>query len=175
LTTVADESLVIAARRGDNDAFAALVARYSAAVRAVACHVVRDHHASEDIAQDVFVTAHRRLSALRAPSLFGRWVLQIARHRAVRSVRARQKEVPLDYAAELACPSAGDTDSDMEPLLKALMRLPERERRLMMLRFFNGNSIEEVARITGRPVGTVTKQLSRGYARLRGHLAEALV
>jgi len=175
LKTVSDEELVIAARRGDGDAFVALVTRYAAAVRAVACHVVRDHHASEDIAQDVFVMAYRRMSQLRVPSLFGRWVLQISRHRAVRAVQSRRPETSLDQAGEVACPQTGDSGPDMEQLLNAVMRLPERERRLIMLRYFNGHSVEQIAGITGRPMGTVTKQLSRGYARLREHLAEVLV
>jgi len=51
-------------------------------------------------------------------------------------------------------------------LLAAVMRLPERERQVVTLRYFDGHSVQAVAEITGRPLGTVTRQLSRAYARL---------
>jgi RNA polymerase sigma factor (sigma-70 family) len=135
---------------------------------------VRDHHSSEDIAQDVFVAVHGKLGQLRVPSLFGRWVLRIARQRALQAVRSRRSEVSLDHAADVVCP-VNESAADLDHLLNALMRLPEREQRLLMLRYFNGHSIAEISRITARPVGTVTKQLSRGYARLREHLSEVLI
>jgi len=181
LKTFSDEELVLAARRrgrGD-EAFAALVERYAAAVRAVAQHVVRDYHVSEDIAQDVFVSAYGKLEQLRVPSLFGRWILRIARQRALQAARSRRPEVSLEAAADVVCPNSetgpNENGPDMEHLLNALMRLSEREQRLLMLRYFNGHSVAEIARITGRPVGTVTKQLSRGHARLREHLSEIMV
>ena len=54
-----------------------------------------------------------------------------------------------------------------EHLLTLVGRLPDHERVLVGLRFFDGHSLAEVATITGRPLGTVTKQLSRAIARLR--------
>jgi RNA polymerase sigma-70 factor (ECF subfamily) len=173
VTTVSDEDLVIAARRGNRQAFAQLVQRYSAAVRAVAFHILRDHHASEDAAQEAFIHAYKRLPNLRVPSLFGRWLLKISRHQALVAGRSRRGDVPLDQAVDVA--QAIEVGADMDHLLAEVMRLPEREQRLIMLRFFNGCSVEEIARITNRSVGTVTKQLSRGYARLRERLAEVMV
>ena len=72
-------------------------------------------------------------------------------------------------------PEDSRLDTDSEFLLAALMALPERERRLLMLRHFGGHSVAEIGQIVGRPVGTVTKQLSRGYARLRERFAKVNV
>jgi RNA polymerase sigma-70 factor (ECF subfamily) len=174
LTTESDETLVGRALKGDRRAFAGLVDRYSAAVKAVAFSVVRDHHAAEDIGQDVFVHAMQRLHQLRIASLFGRWILKMTRHRAIRLGRSTRVEMPLDHAGEVAGELGDDTALNTGQVLDAVMRLPEREQRLVMLRYFNGHSIAEVAKITNRPVGTVTKQLSRGYARLRVMLAEVM-
>jgi RNA polymerase sigma-70 factor (ECF subfamily) len=171
--SASDRDLVAAAIAADRQAFAVLVERYAVSVKTVAISIVRDHHAAEDIAQETFVQGYKRLSSLRIPSLFGRWILKIARHLALRSLRAVRNDVSLDNAAEIA--SAEPNHMDTDQLLTELMRLPEREQRLLMLRYFSGHSIEEIARITGRPVGTVTKQMSRGYARLRERLAEVMV
>lgn len=176
MKTVSDEDLVLAARQGSRLAFATLVSRYAAPVRSVAIHIVHDRHLCEDVAQETFVSAFQRLATLRLPSLFGRWILKIARHQAIRAGQSNRRELPLEHAAEIPCPSGAATDaSDDGHLMNEVMRLPERERRMLMLRYFNGHSVEEISRITGRPVGTVTKQLSRGYARLRQRLVEVLI
>jgi RNA polymerase sigma-70 factor (ECF subfamily) len=174
LTPESDETLVRRAMDGDRRAFAGLAGRYAAAVKAVAFAVVRDHHAAEDVAQDVFVLAMQRLGQLRFPSLFGRWILKMARHRAIRVGQSRRADLPLENAGEIAGVVEETADTETDRVLDAVMRLPERERRLVMLRFFNGHTIDELAKITNRPVGTVTKQLSRGYARLRAMLAEVM-
>ncbi len=167
-----DSQLVSAALQGDQAAFAALVGRYERAARAVAFHRTGDHHAAEDAAQEAFVTAYRNLPGLRDGSLFGRWLLAIVRHKAARIGRARRRTpVPLDHAIDIAAREENRLDQDNEFLLAALMAMPEREQRLLMLRHFGGHSVAEISQIVGRPVGTVTKQLSRGYARLRERFA----
>ncbi len=167
-----DSQLVSAALRGDQAAFATLVDRYQRAARAAAFHRLGDHHAAEDAAQEAFVVAYRKLPRLREGSLFGRWLLTIVRRQAQRIGRARRRDVPLDDAAHVAEPERAGLDHDAEFLLAALMELPERERQLLMLRHFGGRSVAEIAQIVGRPVGTVTKQLSRGHARLRERFAK---
>ena len=54
-----------------------------------------------------------------------------------------------------------------EQLLRAVMTLPSQERRVVLLRYFEGHPVGDIARMIGRPTGTVTKQLSRAHARLR--------
>jgi RNA polymerase sigma-70 factor (ECF subfamily) len=171
--SASDQDLVAAVLRSDRNAFAALIERYAVSVKTVAMNIVRDHHAAEDVAQETFVLGYQKLRSLRVPSLFGRWILKIARHLALRSLRTVRDDVSLDSAADFALPETSHMDTDL--LSSELMRLPEREQRLLMLRYFNGHSIEEISRITGRPVGTVTKQMSRGYARLRERLSEIMV
>ncbi len=167
-----DSQLVSSALHGDQAGFALLAARYERAARGVAFHALRDHHAAEDAAQEAFVTAFEKLSSLREPSLFGRWLLAIVRHQSERIGRARRRDVPLDHAADVAEPEKSKLDDDAEFLLAALMALPERERRLLMLRHFDGHPVADIAEMVGRPIGTVTKQISRGYARLRERFAE---
>jgi RNA polymerase sigma-70 factor (ECF subfamily) len=64
-------------------------------------------------------------------------------------------------------------DDERQRLLDAVRRLPAHERVAVSLRYFEGRGVNEIAQITGRPVGTVTKQLTRAIDRLRSDLAPA--
>jgi RNA polymerase sigma-70 factor (ECF subfamily) len=166
-----DSQLVLSALEGSQAAFAALVGRYQRAARAAAFHCIGDHHAAEDAAQEAFVTAYQKLSGLREASSFGPWLMTIVRHKAGRIGRARRSDLSLDHAVDAVGRERRGLDDDAEHLLAAVMGLPERERQLLMLRHFGGYSVADIAEMLGRPVGTVTKQLSRSYARLRERFA----
>lgn len=64
----------------------------------------------------------------------------------------------------------GRLDKTTEQVLKAVLALPRQEQRVVMLRYFKGHTVRDIATILDRPVGTVTKQLSRARARLRKQL-----
>lgn len=165
---VSDEWLVGSALDGDRGAFAVLVDRYQRPVRAGCLAVLRDHQLAEDAAQDAFVAAYRSLTALRDRSSFGPWVLNIARNRAMRLARERSRRQVVHDAArvEWRPPPPENVETD-EALLTAIAALPDHERSVVMLRYFGGHDVTAIAAMTGRPVGTVTKQLSRAHERLR--------
>jgi len=168
-----DRQLVEAAWKGDRPSFAKLIERYEWTVRAVALNVLKDRHEASDAAQEAFVIAYRKLRALRRPSAFGAWMLKIARRQALRMVRSRPRSAPLEAAEGMASPgNNGRLREDHEQLLAAVERLPLHERAVVMLRHFDGLSVAEIAEMTGRPVGTVTKQLSRAHERLRRQLTQ---
>lgn len=166
-----DAELAKAAIEGHRGAFAELVRRYERAVYAVTLDVLKDRHAAEDTAQDAFVAAYQKLGKLRKPEAFGSWVLKIARREAVKRVRARRKTVPLDEAkAATAADCNEQVDVDSQSLLAAVMKLPVHQRQVVMLRYFGQHTVGEIAEMTGRPIGTVTVQLSRAYKNLRRRL-----
>ncbi|AMV40595.1 RNA polymerase sigma factor [Planctomyces sp. SH-PL62] len=166
-----DDAIVGEVLRGDRGAFAALVARHERAAWATAWRVLRDDHAAADAAQEAFLLAYRRLAGLRRPERFGVWLLRIARREAVRAARRRAREPArsLDEpgAADLAAPRRARLPADAEALLTAVGRLPEHERVVVAMHYLDGLPVAEVARALGRPVGTVTKQLSRAIERLK--------
>lgn len=168
-----DGQLVDRSLAGDRAAYAELVDRYERAVRVVALRLVGDHHAAEDVAQETFVTAFEKLSKLRRRDAFGAWLLTIARCEAVRISRGRRKEQASAAAGRLM---ARQEDADLgdanDALLRAIERLPEHERQIVLLRHFQSRSVQEIAQATGRPLGTVTKQLSRAYRRLKSWIRE---
>jgi RNA polymerase sigma-70 factor, ECF subfamily len=173
----ADGEIVRLVLLGDRDAFAELVARHERAAWATARRIVGDDHIASDAVQEAFLQSFHRLSTLRNPAQFGVWLLKIARREAVRLARqrARQPACPVsDQGHELVGGNGTGPglSADSEDLLKALGRLPDHERLVVSLRYLEGHSVSEIAQALDRPVGTVTKQLSRAIDRLRGTLKE---
>jgi RNA polymerase sigma-70 factor (ECF subfamily) len=168
-----DAEIVRAVLDGDLEAFAALVARHERAVWATAWRVLRDDHAAADASQEVFLLAFRRLRSLLRPEQFGVWLLRIARRQSVHMARRRVRE-PSRSIDDAGCDLPQERENgrvtqfsaDADELLAAVARLPEHERLVVSLRYFEGYSVAEVASALGRPIGTVTKQLSRAIERL---------
>jgi RNA polymerase sigma-70 factor (ECF subfamily) len=117
------------------------------------------------------------LSTLRIPARFGVWLLKIARREAVRLARRRSRLPALSVSHPEQDPVGGNgtassLSADSEEVLTALGRLPDHERLVVSLRYLEGHSVAKIAQALDRPVGTVTKQLSRAIERLRGSLEE---
>lgn len=163
---VTDE-LVELAVSGDVDAFGELVVRYEKAAWLAAWRVLREHHSALDATQNAFVEAYRNLAQLRNRSQFAIWLMRIAHREAIKLARKinRNKSISMEQPA---IHTAATTEND--ELTTALASLPEHERLVIVLKYFDGHSAESIARLTGRPVGTVTKQISRGIARLKSLL-----
>ena len=169
-----DAQLVERTLRGDRNAFAQLVQRYERVGQATARRIVGDLHRADDVVQESFIAAFKSLTNLRASSKFGPWLLSIVRRQAIRSLRRHRETVVLNGSTDDTEYSVG---SEMRPedsmaLLEIVDRLPDDERTLIGLRHFQGHSMKEIATITSRPVGTVTKQLSRIHKKLRSWLSE---
>jgi RNA polymerase sigma-70 factor (ECF subfamily) len=163
-----DAELVNAVLGGDKQAFEVLVKCYERPVRATALDVLGDYHLASDLSQDAFVTAYENLPGLRKPAAFGAWLMEITRRRAIDLARRKRDEAPLEpvIPAKIHNPN-GQLDEERQRLLAAVIKLPQGERQVIMLRYFSCHSVKEVADILGRSVGTVTKQLSRAHKRLR--------
>lgn len=171
-----DAEIVQSVLRGDREAFAVLVARHERAVWATAWRVLRNDHAAADAAQESFLQAFHRLANLRRPELFGVWLLRITQRESIRLARRRARDPSRSLDEPGTEPPhnrngsrgpATRLSADAEELLAAVARLPEHERIVVVLRYLDGRSVAEVASALGRPVSTVTKQLSRAIARLK--------
>lgn len=160
------DQLVELAKTGQREAISALVERYERIAVAAAWGILGDFHLAQDVTQDSFVTAFRQLSQLRSAKNFGSWLMTSVRRNAIR-MKGRQREttggLPL---AETVMQPEGWMLAYQE-MLPMLVELPIQEYEVVGLRYLNGLSVSQIAEETSRPVGTVTKQLSRAIARLR--------
>ncbi|MCJ7778445.1 MAG: sigma-70 family RNA polymerase sigma factor [Sedimentisphaerales bacterium] len=167
-----DAEIVNAVLNGYKEAFAVLVKHYERPVRAIAMNVLGDYHSAADVSQDAFVKAYRELPGLRKPAAFGPWLAKITYRCALDLVRRRPKETFLETEADVAVDSPnGQLDEIRRTLLAAVVKLPKAEKQVVMLRYFSGHSVKDVAQIVGRGIGTVTKQLSRAHKRLQKTLS----
>ena len=169
-----DRNLVEAVIRGDRNAFAVLVERYKGLVVGVASEVVHDKHAAEDVAQDAFVIAYERLHSLRDGGAFGCWLMRITRRVSLRFARQHRRHRTLQVATgDALADRNGQLNDRSKELLSLVQRLPEHERFVVMLKYFEDHSVHEISEMTGKPVSTVTKRLTRARRRLENWFKES--
>jgi RNA polymerase sigma-70 factor (ECF subfamily) len=161
-----DVELVERARRGDNQAFEALYHRFVGMVHGVVlARVARPD--VDDLVQDVFLTAFRRIGTLREAATFPGWLAAIARNRAIDHLRALPRgDVPL--VEEAAAP--GGDRAEALAVLAVVRSLPLAYRETLVLRLVEGMTGPEIAARTGLTPASVRVNLHRGMKLLRARL-----
>jgi len=158
---------VARARAGDEAAYRWLLDRYRARAVRLAAHVLRRDGEAEDVAQEAFLRAFRRLPDFRGEGRFSAWLFGIVvrlcldRRRSARWTR----EVPADAAPP---PSSSPDTTDTRLLVGALLdRLSPPMRAALVLREMEGLDYDEIAATLGIPVGTVRSRLHAARAQFR--------
>jgi RNA polymerase sigma-70 factor (ECF subfamily) len=177
-----DASLLAAARHGDALAFGALVRRHQSTVRRQLRHLVRDNDGvADELAQDTFVLAWRRIGEFRGEARLATWLHRIAYRRFLMHLRSESARIDTtgegradEAAADAADAGTTGIDVDVSRRLdveRALASLPEAQRLALFHCFQLDLSHEEAADVLGMPVGTLKSHVARGKARLREALA----
>lgn len=169
-----DAPLIEASRRGDRAAFAQIIERYQRAVYAVSFSGVRDRALADDLTQDTFVIAWRRLGELRDSRRLPAWLCGIARN-LVRDARRRHRRETIGDAghepAHATTPYDELSEAESELIVAtALGQVPDVYREPLVLYYYEERSVDEVARSLGISAATTNKRLSRG----RRYLAECV-
>ena len=165
-----DGAWVSAARAGDRGAFAHLYERYARMVHGVLLAKVPVDEV-DDLVQDVFMIALRKLSTLREPGSFGAWLATIARNRANDFYRHSAPEDRLDDSDESA--ESGDAAPGRDQateILETIRSLPDAYRETLILRLVEGMTGPEIAERTGLTADSVRVNLCRGMKLLRARL-----
>ena len=182
-----DAGLVAQALAGSQDAYRVLVERYSRPVLTLIARMVRDQGVAEELAQDAFVKAFSALRSFDPSYKFSNWMLRIAHNVAIDHLRkARPPVVSMDddasgrdfadVMADVREPSAFDRAvrrDFRDDLEMALARLRPEFRRLVVMRYIEDLSYEDIAEVVGLPLGTVKSHLHRARAALGRLLAES--
>jgi RNA polymerase sigma factor (sigma-70 family) len=160
-------------RTGDDATLRACYQRYSGLVHKIARATLPTASDADDVTQEVFVSAWQGRSTYdpRRGTLGG-WLVSITRRRAIDRLRQLERQRLAVSAAAVTVEPAireSETDRAIERMLVAdeLHRLPEAQRRLLELAFFDDLTHGQIAALTGMPLGTVKSHLRRGLERLR--------
>ena len=164
-----DEELVLRCREGDAAALDELLTRWQERLWRHALRLTASEDAAWDVLQEALIAIARGICRLEAESAFGVWAYRIVSHKARdwlrRHVNRRQRE---SRYAEL---NQADEPGEPSPLIagvkEALDRLAPQDRSLLVLRFEDGFSINELAEMLGIPDGTVKSRLHAAKQRLR--------
>jgi len=173
-TSSIEARLVAAARDGDRTAFGRLYERFSPMVHGVLLARIPRTEV-DDLVQDVFLQAMKRLDGLRDPDAFGPWLAAIARNRASDFHRHCKPDVSLDEAPQfeksapppLTIRQTSHSSAEARVVLEAIHSLPEAYREPLILRLVAGMTGPEIAARTGLTHGSVRVNLSRGMQQLR--------
>jgi RNA polymerase sigma-70 factor (ECF subfamily) len=171
---VDQRELVDRARRGDHDAFAALVHGSIARLDTAARLIVRDPELARDAVQDGLFRAWRDLRSLRDPDRFDAWLHRLTVNACLDLARRRRRRPVEVEVTEILEPSAVDpTDAfgDRELVAAVLRRLDEHGRSIVVLHYYLGMSLPDVAVTLRIPVGTVKSRLHRALGEMRRGLA----
>jgi RNA polymerase sigma-70 factor, ECF subfamily len=167
---VDQRELVERAQRGDHDAFAVLAGMFVARLDAAARLILRDHELARDAVQDGFFRAWRNLPTLRDPDRFEAWLRSLVSRSCIDVLRRRgrrPKEVEL-------LPIDGPVVADMQALIAdrdlldlALRRLGPEQRAVIVLHYYLGMPLPDVAATLGIPIGTAKSRHHRSLALMR--------
>ena len=159
LARIADRLILLRCQVGDPAAFADLVARHQVRLGGYLRALLGHDAAAADALQDVWLAVWRGLPDLRDPDAFVAWALRIARDRAFRELRRRGvPTVPADDRLPAGDPPEFTPD-DAEEVRAAVARLPAAYRDVLLLRYAEGLSYDQIAAVAGVPVGTVRSRL----------------
>ncbi len=174
-----ERSLVLAARRGDEDAFRELYEAYREPVWRLVNGLVGDPVQAQDILQNVFLKAFRGLAGFRFRSGLYTWIYRIARNESLNHLRKRDTEPAASWVVAVgadetdATPAAAAERERRDQLREAVARLPFRMREVVVLRYMEDLSYQEMSRVLGCPPGTVASRLARALAELGSRLRSA--
>ncbi len=169
-----DEALFAAFRAGDPTALEIIFRRYQAPLGRHLARILDDPATAEDLVVETFLRLHRHRERWREGAPLRPWIFAIARNLARNRLRARRLWgwLPLSDAPEIGTPPAEVRDDIQQRVAAAFAALPVAQREACSLRLLGELSLEEIARVTRAPLGTVKSRLFHGLRRLRVMLAD---
>ncbi len=183
-----DVQLIRKTLLGDDSAFAALVEKYQKDVHALIWRKIGDFHHAEEVTQDTFLQAYKKLGTLRDPKSFAGWLYVIANRLSINWIQRSKPKTTMQSLEDTSIVEIEESDyihhtmnqreteveeHRSEVVKKLLEELPESERTVVTLHFLGEMTTKEIGNFLGVSVNTIKSRLRRGRERL--HAAESLV
>ena len=174
-----DHQLIQRVSQVDKDALEALYVRYQTPVYSLAMFMLKQPALAEEATQDIFLNSWLKAASFNSERGQPKaWIMSVAHHKIVDVIRSRRRTIvntdPADYETLDLLPSAGaSTETQVEQtlererIMRALATIPEPQREVIMLAYFEGYSQSEMAQKLDQPLGTVKTRVRLAMQKLR--------
>ncbi|HEX3359194.1 MAG TPA: sigma-70 family RNA polymerase sigma factor [Tepidisphaeraceae bacterium] len=162
--------LVVRCQTGDRIALEELIARWQPRLRGFLHKMVSEIHGVDDLAQEVWLDVFRDLPRLENPQAFVPWLYRVARNRAFRALRRKPQTQLQIEDVEITDEADSEPEfgaEDARAVHQALDQLSPEHREVLLLRFMENMSYEDIARVVGCPLGTVRSRVHNAKHQLR--------
>jgi RNA polymerase sigma-70 factor (ECF subfamily) len=178
-STTDDADLIARCRAGDVEAFETVYKQHAPRIYALATRMAGSPDQGEDLLQEIFLQAHRKLASFKGDSALGTWLYRLAVNHCLDFVRSRQARMgklteTLDTATATQPVARRETPIARIDLERALERLPEGCREAFVLHDIEGYDHREVAELLGIAEGTSKSQVFKARMKLRGLLGKSM-
>ncbi len=174
-----DHELIQRVSQVDKDALEALYTRYQTPVYSLAMFMLKHPAMAEEVTQDIFLNIWLKASSFNSERGQPKaWIMSVAHHKIVDVIRSRRRTIvntdPADYETLDLLPAGGASTEaqveqtlDRERIMRALATIPEPQRQVIMLAYFEGYSQSEMAQKLDQPLGTVKTRVRLAMQKLR--------
>ena len=174
------EKIIARTRRGDADAFEQLVVAYREQVFRLALRMCGSEADADEVAQEAFLSAWKALPNFRGESQFSTWLYQLTTHAAIDLMRREKRQIAADDITEVSAadpapsPQQQAEQSEQREIVRdAILQLAPEQREVVVLRFMEELSYEEIGAVLKLPSGTVKSRLNRAKAQLKEILSKS--
>ncbi len=179
-----DQELIHRSALGEKDALEELYTRFSTSVYSLARFMLRHEALAEEATQDIFLNIWLKAASFNPDRGKAKsWIMSVAHHKVVDIIRSRRRNItmahPTDYETlDLLPSSQRPTDEEAEQNLererikRALTTLPEAQREVIILAYYQGFSQSEIAQKLEQPLGTVKTRVRLAMQKLRVELEQ---
>jgi RNA polymerase sigma-70 factor (ECF subfamily) len=176
-----DELVIEKIKNGDKKAFGELIDKYKAILLGISYHIVNDFEQAEDLVQEVFIKAYANIESLNAPGAFGSWIRKIAANASIDWLRKHKNERYLNKSENnwKNLKLVSDSGDEFTPEAKIFIKekinlLPEDQKAVIVMKYVEDLSYEEIAQYLDIPAGTVKSRLYRAKETLSKEMKKAL-
>lgn len=174
-----EESILTMLQSDPDKAFSLIVEKYASKLYWHIRRLVIIHDDTDDVLQNTFISVWKNLSRFRKESSLYTWLYSIATNEALSHIKKREKQtgLPLDdleniFASSPESETWFDGDEAMRKLQNAILMLPEKQKIVFNLKYFDDISYEEMSKITGTSVGALKASYHHAVKKIEHFLAE---
>ena len=160
--------LIEAAAGGDIESFGELCRRYYAAMAAIAYAVLSDHQLAEDAAQESFARALVRINSLKERAKFAPWLAAICRNVAKDMIATKAKQIGTEDISQVD--KVENHDENDRAIRRVIEHLPESTKDLVVLRYYDGLSYEQISSVLGISKTSINGRLTRAKRKMANYL-----